>query len=78
MPGGCREFGQEALDLLPAGSRGWFPVATNIALVMVGFLLGGGLSLADLRGRARLRPTHRPISRFSISEKSLQDVRRLP
>jgi Kef-type K+ transport system membrane component KefB len=46
-------IGPGALDLLPAGSREWFPIATNIALVMVGFLLGGGLSLADLRDHGR-------------------------
>ena len=46
-------IGPEALDLLPEGSREWFPVTANIALVMVGFLLGGGLSLAELRDHGR-------------------------
>ena len=46
-------IGPAALGLLPAESRSWFPVAADLALVMVGFLLGGGLSLPQLRRRGR-------------------------
>lgn len=44
-------IGPSALDLLPTDSRDWFPVAANLALVMVGFLLGGAISLPQLRKR---------------------------
>ncbi|WP_420426366.1 cation:proton antiporter [Algiphilus sp.] len=33
--------GPAAFDLLPADAHRWFPVVTDIALVMVGFLIGG-------------------------------------
>jgi len=46
-------IGPSALNLLPAESRDWFPIAANLALVMVGFLLGGGLSVQQLRRRGR-------------------------
>lgn len=32
--------GPEALDLLPAFTKDWFPVLTNLALAMIGFLIG--------------------------------------
>lgn len=37
-------IGPHALALLPRLGDGWFPTTTHIALVMVGFLLGGGLN----------------------------------
>jgi len=46
-------IGPSAMGLLPEESRTWFPVAANLALVMVGFLLGGALSIAQLRRRGR-------------------------
>jgi Kef-type K+ transport system membrane component KefB len=46
-------IGPSALGLLPAESREWFPVAADLALVMVGFLLGGALSLEQLRKHGR-------------------------
>jgi NhaP-type Na+/H+ or K+/H+ antiporter len=36
-------IGPSALALLPPRSVAWFPLVANMALVMVGFLLGGGL-----------------------------------
>ena len=41
--------GPSGLDLLPDFGRAWFPVVSNMALVMVGFLLGGKLSLDSMR-----------------------------
>lgn len=46
-------IGPSVLGLLPAESREWFPLAADLALVMVGFLLGGALSLQQLRRRGR-------------------------
>jgi len=46
-------IGPSALGLLPMESREWFPLAADLALVMVGFLLGGSLSLQRLRRRGR-------------------------
>jgi Kef-type K+ transport system membrane component KefB len=46
-------IGPSALGLLPEESRDWFPVAADLALVMVGFLLGGALSLKQLRKHGR-------------------------
>jgi len=46
-------IGPTGVDILPAGSKDWFPVLTDIALVMVGFLLGGALTRADLRRHGR-------------------------
>ncbi len=46
-------IGPSALGVLPTESREWFPVAADLALVMVGFLLGGGLSIQQLRKRGR-------------------------
>lgn len=41
--------GPLALDLLPAESSSWFEVTTDLALTLIGFLLGGEFSLAALR-----------------------------
>jgi Kef-type K+ transport system membrane component KefB len=46
-------IGPSMLGLLPTESREWFPVAADLALVMVGFLLGGSLSLQQLKRRGR-------------------------
>ncbi len=50
------------LDWLPAFVYEWFPLLTDIALTMVGFLLGQGLT------RARLRDLGRPVLAMSIGE----------
>jgi Kef-type K+ transport system membrane component KefB len=46
-------IGPSALGFLPPESREWFPIVAKLALVMVGFLLGESLSLAQLRRRGR-------------------------
>ncbi len=50
-------IGPGGLDLLPDLGANWFPTSANMALVMIGFLLGETLSVARLRehGRAVLR-----------------------
>jgi len=45
--------GPAGLDLLPDLSRAWFRDVSTMALVMVGFLLGGELTLAELRKHGR-------------------------
>jgi Kef-type K+ transport system membrane component KefB len=45
--------GPAALGLLPDLGPGWFPTVTNMALVMIGFLLGEQLSLGALRRHGR-------------------------
>jgi Kef-type K+ transport system membrane component KefB len=46
-------IGPAALDLLPDVTATWFPAVTDIALVMVGFLLGGALTRRALRERGQ-------------------------
>jgi len=46
--------GSSGFDVLPDSSREWFPVIADMALVMVGFLLGGSLTLASLRRQGKL------------------------
>jgi Kef-type K+ transport system membrane component KefB len=46
-------IGPDALALLPPISREWFVIIASLALVMVGFLLGGKLELARLRSNGR-------------------------
>ena len=47
--------GPELLNLLPADANAGFSLVTNLALAMVGFLLGERMSLAELRdGRAAI------------------------
>ena len=46
-------IGPAALDLLPRDAARWFPVVADMALVMVGFLLGGTLTRARVAGSAR-------------------------
>lgn len=41
--------GPSVLDLLPAFSEQWFPILTDIALVMIGFLLGQKITPSALR-----------------------------
>jgi Kef-type K+ transport system membrane component KefB len=45
--------GPAVLDLLPDISREWFPIVADMALVMIGFLLGGKLTLPLLRKSGR-------------------------
>lgn len=45
--------GPGGLDVLPAGQDEWFPVASTIALVMIGFLVGGELTAHRLREHGR-------------------------
>lgn len=40
--------GPSGLDLLPEQTTAWFPLVSTLALLFVGFLLGGRLSLAKL------------------------------
>lgn len=42
-------IGPSVLDWLPPFTQAWFPVLTNIALAMIGFLLGHNLTLARLK-----------------------------
>ncbi|WOJ93128.1 cation:proton antiporter [Congregibacter variabilis] len=42
-------LGPAAFDLLPGFTTEWFPVLTDIALAMIGFLLGQRLTLAALK-----------------------------
>ena len=46
-------IGPAGFDLLPDITAKWFPAVTDLALVMIGFLLGGVLTLRDLRERGR-------------------------
>lgn len=45
--------GPLGLDLFPDSGAGWFPFVTDLALVMVAFLLGGELTPAMLREHGR-------------------------
>ena len=45
--------GEQGLDLLPGSVVGSFEVITEIVLMMVGFLLGGKLTLSALKGSRR-------------------------
>ncbi len=45
--------GESGLDLLPAEARGLYPVLANIALLMMGFLLGERLVVSLRRGQAQ-------------------------
>jgi len=47
-------IGPSVLNLLPAFSEIWFPILTNIALVMIGFLLGEQMTIALFRRRGRI------------------------
>lgn len=45
--------GPSLLDLLPPFTERWFPILTNIALAMIGFLIGGQLTPDALRRLGR-------------------------
>jgi Kef-type K+ transport system membrane component KefB len=45
--------GPSALDLLPDMTTAWFPAVSDMALVMIGFLLGGTLTRKALREHGR-------------------------
>jgi Kef-type K+ transport system membrane component KefB len=47
-------IGPAVLDLLPDFSEAWFPILTEMALIMIGFLLGEEMTLALLRKRGRI------------------------
>ena len=47
-------IGPSGLDVLPGFQQDWFPVITNIALSMVGFLLGHHLTFASLKLRGTM------------------------
>lgn len=53
-------IGPSALDWLPGFTQQWFPVLTDIALTMIGFLLGHNLT------RDRLNDLGRPVLMMSI------------
>lgn len=53
--------GPSVLDYLPDITQAWFPFVANMALVMVGFLLGGQLTLGELRERGG------PVLRISLA-----------
>jgi len=42
-------IGPSVLGLLPERAEGWYPFISDLALLMVGFLLGGKLSVSNLR-----------------------------
>lgn len=54
--------GPSVLDWLPAFTADWFPVLTDVALAMVGFLLGEKLTRGDLRQLGR------PVLYMSVGE----------
>lgn len=41
--------GPMGLALLPPGREAWFEVAANVALVMIGFLLGGAFTREHMK-----------------------------
>ena len=46
-------IGPVAFDVLPDNRDEWFPIVTEIALAMIGFLLGGEFTPSKLRGLGR-------------------------
>lgn len=55
-------IGPSLLDWLPDFTQQWFPILTDIALAMIGFLLGNNMT------RARLSELGRPVLAMSIGE----------
>ena len=55
-------IGPSLLDWLPDFIQQWFPILTDIALAMIGFLLGNNMT------RARLSELGRPVLAMSIGE----------
>ena len=45
--------GPEALDLLPPNTTDWFPVASTLALTMIGFLLGAEFTADAIHRQGR-------------------------
>jgi Kef-type K+ transport system membrane component KefB len=41
-------LGGDGLDLLPSSTEEWFPLVTNMALLLVGFLLGGKITYRQM------------------------------
>lgn len=54
--------GPSMLDWLPDFTHDWFPLPTNIALAMIGFLLGEQMT------RAKLGQLGRPVLAMSLGE----------
>lgn len=46
-------IGPSGFNVLPPGTQDWYPLISSMALLMVGFLLGGKLSLGMLRRSGR-------------------------
>ena len=46
-------MGPSLLDWLPQFTRDWFPILTNIALAMIGFMLGAKITLSRLNQAGR-------------------------
>ena len=47
-------IGPSGLNLLPDFQEDWFPVVTDIALSMVGFLLGHNMTMSALKKRGKI------------------------
>ncbi len=47
-------MGPSLLDWLPHFTEDWFPILTNIALAMIGFMLGAKITLSRLNEAGRL------------------------
>lgn len=46
-------FGAEGLSIIPVDTYQWFPLITDTALLLVGFLLGGKLSYREFVENSR-------------------------
>ena len=46
-------IGGSGFDLLPEAREDWFPVLADVALAMIGFLLGGQFTREELRQHGR-------------------------
>ncbi len=60
--------GPIGLDLIGENARAWFPIISVVALVMVGFLIGGEFSLA------RLREDGRPVVVITLVQAAITAV----
>lgn len=47
-------IGPSGLDLLPPAGQRWFPFVSDLALVVIGFLLGGHLTVRAMRRHGRM------------------------
>ena len=69
-------IGPSALALLPVQAEAWYPLISNLALLMVGFLLGGKLSLANLREvMAGIAPASAPAAVTNVVEETRAEGR---